>query len=278
MRIFIGVSAMPFPSPEDALAALQFLSKIDARKARNFLAESHDVWKHGRPTFLLFGPGGNGKSTLKLFLETFSLEGLPLDYDLSVLAEKGGSIRGRWWSEVKAFPGQKQYLEGELEKDVILKSIRDLRRPIIFLCMSYGYRSVDPQNNLSRNAPQGKEGREEEIEYAKSVLTKIPNFGFKNFTIFTVIMKQDLWWDERNEVEEFYERSRYNDVIEEFGRNRRVTHILSPVSLMRVNLRDKHRNIIKCHSSQYDDDLRKGYLALFIKKILEQVRDGGLRL
>jgi hypothetical protein len=261
---------MWFPTPGQLGFGVKAAQEIYKALDKNLVSELYDAALHGPPTFLLFGPGGDGKSTLKTYLTTLSEDTLDPTYEMSQVWEHDGKLKGRRFSNVTAFPGQPAYRDEQIVAH--RKWLQRLRRPFIVLCLCYGHRSIDPQQAASRDAPQmSEEARHEELIYAKDALAKINDVcGLPHYNIFSIILKQDLWWDARKEVDDFYTQE-YAQVIDSFAENavgkNNVRHYMYPMCLIRSNLRDRYGNVIKEGCSTYDETIRREQTQYFLRQL-----------
>jgi hypothetical protein len=265
---------MWFPTPEQIAAGAKAAQGIYNALSEGLVSELIDRVRHGRPTFMVFGPGGTGKSTLKRFLETLSENDLNHEYVMSAIWE-GGGINGRRFADVKVFPGQKDFRDGQIENH--RQWFRGIRRPFIVLCCSYGYRAVDARYPFSRNAPQANDAaRQEELTYVDEILSRIRILcGFPKYKILLMILKQDLWWEEEKDVREFYE-TKYVPIITKFAEQSvgmpNVTYDIFPMCLIRSNLRDVNGNIIKNGSGLYDEEKRREHTVFFLHSLGNMLR------
>jgi energy-coupling factor transporter ATP-binding protein EcfA2 len=262
-----------FPTPEQVKLAGEVYGAIQNReKIESYVKDLYDTIRNGRPTFLIFGPGGNGKSTLRNFLNTLSQEDLPLRYRQSLITE-WGKIKGRRFSNTATFPGQIIERDNQIKK--YRRWMQGLKRPFITICFSYGYRSIDRHQQGTEIIPQGIAAREEEMTYVYNLLERLRiACSYENYTIFTIILKQDLWWDEKTDVESFY-NERYRPIIEAFaGRvgTDNCTHYMFPLSLVRSNLLNAVGQPIKFGSSNFDDIVKDQYKLYFLSTLQDLLR------
>ncbi len=264
---------MWLPTMSDLEKALTFADDLQNPKTGGVIAEAFDVLRRGRPSFLVFGPGGMGKTALKCFLETFSSDESPIEYNMSCRREKG-KLKGRRYSDVYVYPGQPDFRDPQI--DLYKRSIAKARRPIITTVVSYGYRSVDPNSGNFRDAPQGPQARDEELDYTRKMLGTIRNIAsYKRWTVFSVIAKADLWWDERTDVDAFY-ANQYQPIIDDFrGRvgTDKSEHYILPISLPRTPLLDVNGAIIQRSSQDYDDSLKRKHIGFFIKTLRDVLEE-----
>jgi hypothetical protein len=265
---------MWFPTPDQVAFGVKEAGEV--YKAHNALIwELFDVIRRGgQPTFVVFGPGGNGKSTLKIFLETLSENELQTKYEMDQIRETG-KIKGRQFSNVTVFPGQPEYRDPQVTER--RQWLQGIRRLFIVLCFSFGYRAVDVYQSASRDAFQANlQARQEELVYANDILRKIHTMcGFPQYRILSMILKQDLWWDEQVDVRDFY-RNEYEPVIKTFWEDTvgkdHVHHHVFPMCLIRSNLKDRNGVIIKEGCGSYDEATRRMHTNYFLSNLRSILR------
>jgi hypothetical protein len=267
---------MWFPTPDQIASGAKAAQEIYKALDKDLISQLVDRIWYGAPTFMVFGPGGSGKSTLKAFLETLSENELDPKYTMSKIWEPG-KIKGRRFSDIKVFPGQQQDRDPQIEEH--RSWFKGIRRPFIVLCFSYGYRAVDVRQASSRGAPQANcAARKEELTYADEILDKIHNIcSFPRYKIFTMILKQDLWWDEKDNVYAFYE-NQYEPIVKKFSERsvgtNNVQHYAFPMCLIRSNLYDANGKIIKMGSGSYDEGKRRESTIYFLNTLNNLLSQG----
>src|SRR3546814_13014133 len=78
--------------------------------------------------------------------------------------------------------------------------------------------------------------RETEIEFLNKLLHGLIAASNK-FWMITLVNKQDLWWDRRDEVHRHYNNGQYRDIIEEFTNKKgsiNFQHEFIPVCLTKI--------------------------------------------
>lgn len=208
------------------------------KKINSFLTKIIKYIKSGKTNIIIFGAGGTGKTTLSKTLtnqdivdhkynETPNVEKIKIDKDVfgNYLVAPGQQRRvERYWPE----------LFRKLNKGEVAGIIN---------VVSYGYHSIEIGNNSykSTNYFNDENKREfikkytelkrvEEINYLKKIAEQIKNTE-KKFWIITLVNKQDLWWSEKENVEDYYTNGEYNKIIQDIfqakGQNNLVHEFIS---------------------------------------------------
>ena len=89
-----------------------------------------------------------------------------------------------------------------------------------------------------------------------------------------MILKQDLWREEKDAVHQFYE-TQYEPIIDDFSKRvgtNNVDHYVFPLCLIRSNLRDSNGNVIKSGSGTYDEMARREHTVYFLDNLRNIVR------
>jgi hypothetical protein len=178
------------------------------------------LWlKRGKLSIAVFGPGGTGKSTLGLFLvgklppggtgayrENLDLEECEIDGLVCKLLVTPGQPRRR----ASHFP----------------KLFRDIsagKTTGVINVVSYGFHSFENQLKANRLFTAGMtsedfmknylvDRREEEIKLVKELVAGL-SIAKGPLWMLTVVLKQDLWWDDRAQVEKYYKEGQYEQHI-----------------------------------------------------------------
>ena len=268
---------MWFPTPTEIGFAYRTGRDIYKSLEKGLITDLYDVIRRGKPTFLIFGPGGGGKTTLKTFLASLSDDDRDPRYKMSKIWERG-EIKGRRFSNVSVFPGQPVYRDNQIEDH--RKWLQSLRRPFFVICFSHGYRSVDPEELASRDAPQANDAaRAEEIEYARVLFDRLHTlFGLKRYTILSMVLKQDLWWEDKEAVSQFYE-TKYEPIVQRFAQTtvgeNNVSHFRFPLCLIRSILRDCDGAVLAVSSGRFEEELRRKYKVYFLSQLRSLIEGSG---
>jgi hypothetical protein len=73
----------------------------------------------------------------------------------------------------------------------------------------------------------------------------------------TLVTKQDLWWDRRNEVSEHYERGKYSNILDGIRKHRgaNFNHTFVSSSLNLLNFSTKDGALLRKTIEGYDSSL-----------------------
>lgn len=218
----------------------------------------------------ILGAGGVGKTSLSLLLSGKKDEIL-FDYSESQNIEKeklGRNIIGKFIIG----PGQQRRVEkhwSDIQRDIVSGKIKG-----IINVVTYGYHSAE-ESQISEITPfeDGMSNedfcekyailkRQREIE----LLDQVKNFvkiSKGKIWMLTIVNKQDLWWNEREEVEKFYKQGNYQQHIQEIETQKgKELFIHEYVSLsVVVNNFIVGNEIIKANAEGYDQRLQTTNIA-----------------
>jgi hypothetical protein len=229
-----------------------------------FTRDLLDVATKGKFQLYAFGPGGVGKTTFaKLLSGEYSLETVPPDYDLSLELEDHG-VEGRHFVSVYVPPGQA--IKRAYHWDDLYVQMQKAERYAIVNMVSWGYHSLAkielPRHRLYRPGMSENEfmslylpeSRDEEISVLKEILPHLKATPRK-LRMLTLVAKQDLWWQQRYEVRNFYEGGMYNDLINELKAHKgaaNFSHDYVSASFNLLNFRTYDGRVLQATESGYD--------------------------
>jgi len=177
--------------------------------------------KNGTCRIIVFGAGGTGKTTLSKILsnnevsdftynETPNIEKVKLDSDV--------------YGHFLVAPGQERRVERYWPE--LFRKLSNNKITGIINVVSSGYHSIEIGNNSYKTTTYYDKERENhfledyltlkketELEYLKKISEHIKSTEHK-FWMFTLVNKQDLWWDNKEDVQSSYTNGKYNEVIE----------------------------------------------------------------
>lgn len=178
-------------------------------------------------------------------------------------------------------PGQKRR---EDTWNDMLRSLGSGKIKLIIHIVSWGYHSFAEESYtrhpLYQNGMTGEQFVERYAEDCRDreleILRRLePHLSVNNkgkTVMITLATKQDLWWDNRQEMKEHYMDGEYNRLIEDLGnklgtRTGNFTHEYCSAALVRENLVSGQKELLKPVTQGYDDQLRNANLRQFINTI-----------
>jgi hypothetical protein len=178
--------------------------------------------KHGKVDIPVFGAGGNGKSTLgDLFDGTNPFE-LGGSYNPSTITETVALK--------KEMPGGLSFLPGQENKvdkfwSPAIHRLNDGQCKGFINVVSYGYHSIETLESFAQSelyeqnqSPEEfldaflNDSREQEIKLMELLVDKLMISNQKIWLV-TLINKQDLWFDSKEDVRNHYEKGAYYNLI-----------------------------------------------------------------
>ena len=222
----------------------------------------------GRVPIIVFGPGGVGKTTLGHFLETPEERLLAMaKYDRSVETEEfnlGGPVVAR----VFVPPGQE--FRRELTWPHLYTMLAQEKRALVVNVVSDGYHvlNLEPAllSELTNPGAKRKEileaflarGREKELAVVRAVTDHICKIESR-VSMITVVTKQDLWWEHRDQVQKHYEHGTYNRCVESILQAKGAQgfhHEFVSVSLVANNLCTDSGEVVFPTARGYDENIQ----------------------
>lgn len=194
-----------------------------------------NLLKNGELKIAIFGAGGTGKSTLgKLLSGEFELSGLLQTYQESISIEQYKLESNKIGSVIVA-PGQKRR---EDTWDDLLRTLVGGKIKLIIHVVSWGYHSFGEFSYTQHRLYQSGMTLEEFLrEYAAvcrnrelDVLRRIePHLSIadqRKTIVITLVSKQDLWWNNRLEVNKHYVEGAYEQLIQNIRNQRGANNFI----------------------------------------------------
>lgn len=194
-----------------------------------------NLLKNGELKIAIFGAGGTGKSTLgKLLSGEFELSGLLQTYQESISIEQYKLESNKIGSVIVA-PGQKRR---EDTWDDLLRTLVGGKIKLIIHVVSWGYHSFGEFSYTQHRLYQSGMTLEEFLrEYAAvcrnrelDVLRRIePHLSIadqRKTVVITLVTKQDLWWNNRLEVNKHYVEGAYEQLIQNIRNQRGANNFI----------------------------------------------------
>lgn len=238
-----------------------------------------DLLKNGELKIAIFGAGGTGKSTLgKLLSGEFELSGLLQTYQESISIEQYKLESNKIGSVIVA-PGQKRR---EDTWDDLLRTLVGGKIKLIIHVVSWGYHSFGEFSYTQHRLYQSGMTLEEFLrEYAAvcrnrelDVLRRIePHLSIadqRKTIVITLVSKQDLWWNNRLEVNKHYVEGAYEQLIQNI-RNKRgannFIHEYRSTSLVMENFLSGDNELLIPTTQGYDQRLKVANFRYFLNAI-----------
>lgn len=238
-----------------------------------------NLLKNGELKIAIFGAGGTGKSTLgKLLSGEFELSGLLQTYQESISIEQYKLESNKIGSVIVA-PGQKRR---EDTWDDLLRTLVGGKIKLIIHVVSWGYHSFGEFSYTQHRLYQSGMTLEEFLrEYAAvcrnrelDVLRRIePHLSIadqRKTVVITLVTKQDLWWNNRLEVNKHYVEGAYEQLIQNI-RNKRgannFIHEYRSTSLVMENFLSGDNELLIPTTQGYDQRLKVANFRYFLNAI-----------
>lgn len=238
-----------------------------------------DLLKNGELKIAIFGAGGTGKSTLgKLLSGEFELSGLLQTYQESISIEQYKLESNKIGSVIVA-PGQKRR---EDTWDDLLRTLVGGKIKLIIHVVSWGYHSFGEFSYTQHRLYQSGMTLEEFLrEYAAvcrnrelDVLRRIePHFSIadqRKTIVITLVTKQDLWWNNRLEVNKHYVEGAYEQLIQNIRNQRGANnfiHEYRSTSLVMENFLSGDNELLIPTTQGYDQRLKVANFRYFLNAI-----------
>lgn len=215
------------------------------------------------PGVLIFGPGGSGKTTLAKVLSE------PIDWladPPGLYAESIGTERVKLHDapnvEVVVPPGQSIRRDATWPK-LLADLIAGKYRGVIVVA-SHGHAAIPLESYKDHKLYEGnlpkfldamcEEERQEELQILRHLLPSLALCKGKVWML-TVVVKQDLWWPDKDEVVHHYESGAYRELLAtetaKLGRSA-FRHELVFASLAISNFRTAKNELLKPNAKGYD--------------------------
>jgi hypothetical protein len=242
------------------------------------------LFKDGDLKVAILGANGTGKSTLGRVLSGgWERNKLLQPYQESISIERY-SLDSDAVGSVIVVPGQERLYDSW---DNLLRDIIQGKVDLIINVVAWGYHSFSFSSY--RDFPFYRSGmttqdfleiylQERRIKEQKALekivgsllLTEITNQKKKKLFLVTLVTKQDLWWNERLQVQTYYEKGEYESQIQ-LIRNKlgsaNFVHEYCSAALVMENLVSGTGELLATTTGGYDDRLKFANLQALLKII-----------
>lgn len=237
--------------------------------------------KHGHLRVIIYGPAGVGKSTLGTFLAgTFESGRSAVEYQTS-LDREDYRVKGDIVCTVIAAPGQEN-LRADQWPD-LHRMLAAGKAGAVINVVSWGYESIGEtsykETDLFRRDPGQSqeqflaaylaEQRGKELAVIAELAHHIKT-AEKKIWMITLVTKQDLWWDRRAEVRDYYEQGPYSASIGEIAAARgsqNFRHEFLSASLVIHNFRTGQGEPLAGNIGGYDEVIQAQNQANLLRTI-----------
>jgi len=240
----------------------------------------------GELAIAIFGAGGTGKSTLGKYLSgTLKNSQLSSGYQESISIEKY-TLDSNVIGSVIVVPGQERRQDSW---DDLLRTISQGKIGLIINVVSWGYHSFGSLSyeqlislditlyQSDMTVPEflkiyTAERRQRELQ----VLTKIvPHLSVadskkRKILFITLVTKQDLWWNDRLKIQDYYQKGEYENQIQAIKNklgSSNFTHEYCSTSLVVENLVSGTNELLLPTTQGYDERLKFANLRNFLNVI-----------
>ncbi len=191
------------------------------KNIKSFLKKLGKWILDGNCNIILFGAGGTGKTTISKTLSGIQID--DFSYHETPVIEKIG-LDGDVWGNYLVAPGQERRADRYWPD--LFRKLGSGKAVGIINVVSFGFHSLEIGNASFKTTNYFKgddsdfltdyisERKEVELRLLRKVCDHIKTTPNKVWMI-TLVNKQDLWWDIRDEVRDFYLKGDYQKMINE---------------------------------------------------------------
>lgn len=211
----------------------------------------------GKMVIAVFGPGGVGKTTLGTMLSAdFDPQAKPETYKESLEPETY-YLKSNPARSVLVAPGQEHRIGRYWP--AIYTQLSQAKTAVVIHVAAHGYHAFNESVALAGSVEEYTAGRRKrELE----ILTDLASYLEKTtipLKMLTLVTKQDLWWNEREDVKRHYESGEYAAQIARVRSTKgeqHFSHEFGYVSLCLNNLQAGDGALVAATTAGYDDNLR----------------------
>jgi hypothetical protein len=236
----------------------------ERRLVAQFTRDFYELLKGGRLHIFVFGEGGAGKSTFGKILDgQEDVSQISGEYNLSSTTEQYG-LKGKLFVRVHVPPGQQAYQARDWGP--LFNALQGAERAIIVNVVCWGFQSVEKRdlesipefsNGVSQQSKEQflSNRRSEEVRSLQLLVQPLQSYAHK-ISMLTLVTKQDLWWKDRQSVQQFYETGAYSTEIEKIRKVKgeaNFVHEYRSVSFGQINFKTADSHVLFGTAEGYDN-------------------------
>lgn len=238
-----------------------------AKHNKSYLTDTMERLKDGSLGIFVFGPQGVGKTTLMNVLSGSSeINDIPTEYQSSAKNERM-SFGGHVYFKVFSAPGQTSL--ADIHWPDLFEKMNRYQRVLCIFCCSYGCHTNFELGAEENGQSFLEEHRGIESELFLNFCTQLKSVTGK-LALMLLVTKQDLWWDQRIDVENHYLQAKFAKGFRLLEENKKASGFISArssVSLSIQNLYNAYRQLIKSTVGGYDQLIQKANFGSFLTQI-----------
>ena len=237
--------------------------------------------KDGELAIAIFGAGGTGKSTLGKYLSgTLENSQLSSGYQESISIEKY-TLESNVIGSAIVVPGQERRQDSW---DDLLRTISQGKVSLIINVVSWGYHSFGAFSYKQSPLYQSgmtilefleiytEERRKREIQVLKAIVPhlSVADSKKRKILLITLVTKQDLWWNDRLKIQDYYQKGEYEKQIQAISNklgSSNFTHEYCSTSLVVENFVSGTNELLLPTTQGYDERLKFSNLRNFLNII-----------
>lgn len=236
--------------------------------------------RSGRLKIIIFGAGGTGKSTLgKLLSGDSDPISLLSSYQESIRVESLPLAANSFGSVIVA-PGQERRQENTWPD--LLKEVSSGNVQMIIHVVAWGYHSFEEfryadhrlfQEGMTASdfvTTYASEQRQRELSVLSELIPHLSVRNHRNTILVTLVTKQDLWWENRASVKNFYTSGSYHAQIQTLGSrigSANLRHECLSGSLVMENFLSGSGELLVPVTQGYDERLKLANLRCFLSTV-----------
>jgi hypothetical protein len=270
--------------------AIKLAEPIVTKFGANWIAWGRDIFRvaiKGRMNIFIVGCAGTGKTSLKQFLITRDDTKVPAAHSSTTTRERDRGDKVEAFSHLYDYPGQTDDFMREFQADAGI--FQAAGRTIVLMCTSYGYHSDWGQSagiiakpealapSTTTMAAALEDSKVAELKFLDKFFESYVRGVTGRLDMMTIVLKQDLWFDELNEVVAFYGgeyaqiiQSKYNHTLG----THRFRHDIFGCSLRRENFTSTINNNTEQKQSLagYTTTMQDAYRKIFFSNLERWVK------